>query len=251
LLRRLLQNLVSNALKYTKAGRVLVGCRRRGTHLRIDVYDTGIGIPKSKQRAVFAEFHRLEQGAKVARGLGLGLSIVERIGRVLDHKVEIDSAVARGSHFSVMVPLAPAVPGRRGAAAPVDTRALTGMAVLCIENDAKILDGMQALLGGWGCRVIAATNLDAALAALRDEPAAPAGLLVDYHLDQGDGLAAVAALRRAVDPALPAILVTADRSAAVRAAAHAEDILVLNKPIKPAALRAALGQWRMHRAAAE
>src|SRR5262249_3067307 len=91
LLRRLLQNLVSNAVKYTRKGRVLVGCRRRGSSLRIDVYDTGIGIPASKQRAVFTEFHRLEEGAKVARGLGLGLSIVERIGRVLGHEVRLDS----------------------------------------------------------------------------------------------------------------------------------------------------------------
>jgi CheY-like chemotaxis protein len=125
------------------------------------------------------------------------------------------------------------------------------MTVLCIDNDAKILDGMQALLGGWGCRVIAATDLDAAITALRAEATAPVGLLVDYHLDQGDGLVAIAALRRICDPALPAILVTADRTAAVRAAAHAQDILVLNKPIKPAALRALLGQWRMHRVAAE
>src|SRR5437016_511547 len=110
LLRRLLQNLVSNAIKYTPKGRVLVGCRRRHGRLRIDVYDTGLGIPQSKQQAIFHEFHRLDQGAKVARGLGLGLSIVERIARVLDHKVELQSVAGRGSHFSVDVPAAPALP---------------------------------------------------------------------------------------------------------------------------------------------
>ena len=252
LLRRLLQNLVSNAVKYTKAGRVLVGCRRRGRHLRIDVYDTGIGIPKSKQRIVFTEFHRLEQGAKVARGLGLGLSIVERIGRVLDHKVRLTSAVERGSHFSVEVPLAPAAAKPRSRSEPksVDMRRLTGMAVLCIDNDLKILDGMKTLLGGWGCRVIAATDLAAAADALRDEKAAPAGLLVDYHLDRGDGIAAIADLRRRYGSGMPAILVTADRTATVREAANAQDIQVLNKPIKPAALRALLAQWRMQRVAA-
>jgi Na+/proline symporter/CheY-like chemotaxis protein len=252
LLRRLLQNLVSNAVKYTKAGRVLVGCRRRGRHLRIDVYDTGIGIPKSKQRIVFTEFHRLEQGAKVARGLGLGLSIVERIGRVLDHKVRLTSAVERGSHFSVEVPLAPAAAKPRSRSEPksVDMRRLTGMAVLCIDNDLKILDGMKTLLGGWGCRVIAATDLAAAADALRDETTAPAGLLVDYHLDRGDGIAAIADLRRRYGSGMPAILVTADRTAAVREAANAQDIQVLNKPIKPAALRALLAQWRVQRVAA-
>jgi len=252
LLRRLLQNLVSNAVKYTKAGRVLVGCRRHGRQLRIDVYDTGIGIPKSKQRIVFTEFHRLEQGAKVARGLGLGLSIVERIGRVLDHKVRLTSAVERGSHFSVEVPLAPAAAKPRSRSEPksVDMRRLTGMAVLCIDNDLKILDGMKTLLGGWGCRVIAATDLAAAADALRDEKTAPAGLLVDYHLDHGDGIAAIADLRRRYGSGLPAILVTADRTAAVREAANAQDIQLLNKPIKPAALRALLAQWRMQRVAA-
>ena len=252
LLRRLLQNLVSNAVKYTKAGRVLVGCRRHGRQLRIDVYDTGIGIPKSKQRIVFTEFHRLEQGAKVARGLGLGLSIVERIGRVLDHKVRLTSAVERGSHFSVEVPLAPAAAKPRSRSEPksVDMRRLTGMAVLCIDNDLKILDGMKTLLGGWGCRVIAATDLAAAADALRDEKTAPAGLLVDYHLDRGDGIAAIADLRRRYGSGLPAILVTADRTAAVREAANAQDIQVLNKPIKPAALRALLAQWRVQRVAA-
>src|SRR5207245_7814245 len=105
LLRRLLQNLVSNAIKYTPKGRVFVGCRRHGGRLRIGVYDTGLGVPASKKRAIFQEFHRLDQGAKVARGLGLGLSIVERIARVLDHKIEVISAVGRGSRFSVEVPL--------------------------------------------------------------------------------------------------------------------------------------------------
>ena len=107
LLRRLLQNLISNAIKYTPQGRVLIGCRLGSAKLRLDVYDTGLGIPKSKQRAIFQEFHRLDQGAKVARGLGLGLSIVERIARVLDHSVALESKPGRGSHFSVTVPLAP------------------------------------------------------------------------------------------------------------------------------------------------
>ena len=103
LLRRLIQNLVSNAIKYTPQGSVLVGCRRRGDDLRIDVYDTGVGIPQSKWRDIFIEFHRLDQGARIARGLGLGLSIVERVARVLDCKIELESETDRGSHFSVTV----------------------------------------------------------------------------------------------------------------------------------------------------
>jgi CheY-like chemotaxis protein len=188
----------------------------------------------------------------VARGLGLGLSIVERIARVLDHKVELESAVDRGTHFSVEVPLAAAAAQLRGSGAekPLDVGQLGGMAVLCIDNDTKILDGMRTLLGGWGCRVIVATDVAAAMAALREEQTAPAGLLVDYHLDHGDGIAAIAELRGAFGAELPAILVTADRSAGVREAAHAHRIQVVNKPIKPAALRALLAQWRIQQVAA-
>src|SRR5690606_12220862 len=110
LLRRLLQNLVSNAIKYTPRGRVLVGCRRRGKEVRIEVADTGLGIPPDKQRIIFEEFQRLEQGAKVARGLGLGLSIVERIARVLHHHVTLRSKSGKGSSFALNVPLASAAP---------------------------------------------------------------------------------------------------------------------------------------------
>ncbi len=251
LLRRVLQNLVSNAVKYTREGRVLVGCRRRGERVRIDVYDTGIGIPKSKQRAVFTEFHRLEEGAKVARGLGLGLSIVERIARMLGHEVRLESIVGRGSHFSVEVPLAPAaVILDRREPDRVDLRQLTGMTVLCIDNDPKILDGMESLLGGWGCRVFTGSAVPAAIANLRAAKAAPAGLLVDYHLDGDNGIAAIAELRQAYDADLPAILITADRTATVRDAARANNIQVLHKPLKPAALRALMAQWQVQRVAA-
>src|SRR5262249_20253615 len=103
LLGRLVQNLVSNAIQYTASGRVLFGCRLRGDSLRSAVYDTGVGIPESRWRDIFVEFHRLDQGAKIARGLGLGLSIVERLARVLDCTIELESEVGRGSHFTVTV----------------------------------------------------------------------------------------------------------------------------------------------------
>src|SRR6202008_573804 len=104
LLRRLLQNFISNAIKYTPQGRVMVGCRRRGESVQICVYDTGVGIPIVKRGEIFKEFHRLEQGARIARGLGLGLSIVERLARVLNHGIAIDANAGGGSVFSVTVP---------------------------------------------------------------------------------------------------------------------------------------------------
>jgi Na+/proline symporter/CheY-like chemotaxis protein len=253
LLRRLLQNLVSNAIKYTPKGKILVGCRRRRGRLRIDVYDTGIGIPNSKKRAIFQEFHRLDRGARVARGLGLGLSIVERIARVLDHKVAVASTVDRGSQFSVEVPLSAAAPLASQQRGPrrLGRVQLSGLTVLCIDNDLAILDGMEALLGGWGCAVLKAPDLETAVAVVAQANVSPDGLLVDYHLDHGNGIATIVELRRRFGAGLTAILITADRSLRVRDDAHANAIQVLNKPLKPAALRALLTQWRVQRVAAE
>jgi Na+/proline symporter/signal transduction histidine kinase len=252
LLRRLLQNLVSNAIKYTPKGRVLVGCRRRSARLRIDVHDTGLGIPQSKKKLIFREFQRLDEGAKVARGLGLGLSIVERIARVLDHKVDLRSTPRRGTHFSVEVPMASAAPSSPAPREPfgVDRSRLVGITVLCIDNEPKVLDGMEALLGGWGCRVLKAADLAAAMAAVTEAQASLSGLLIDYHLDQGNGGEAIVELRRRFGSDLPAILITADRSPHVRDEARAHDVQVLNKPLKPAALRALMAQWRVQRIAA-
>ena len=252
LLRRLIQNLVSNAIKYTPEGRVLVGCRRQGADLRIDVYDTGVGIPQSKWRDIFIEFHRLDQGAKIARGLGLGLSIVERVARVLDCPIGLKSESGRGSHFTVTVPLSNEAPVELLAreSARVDPSQLAGITALCVDNEPSVLDGMETLLRGWGCEVIKAPDLAFALAAISESATTPNGLLVDYHLDDGNGIEAIVALRRRYGD-LPAILITADRSPTVREQAREENVQVLHKPIKPAALRALLAQWRVLRVAAE
>jgi CheY-like chemotaxis protein len=246
LLRRLLQNLISNAIKYTPSGRVLVGCRRHGASLRIGIYDTGVGIPVRKRSEIFKEFHRLEQGARIARGLGLGLSIVERLARVLKHGIALDSNVSGGSHFSVTVPIASAINHTAAvtSATPLARTPMSGALIVCIENDAAILDGMKTLLNGWDATVIAATDPDAAIEAIEAAGSPVTGLLVDYHLDRGNGIAAIRDVRRRFGEAIPAILITADRSPHVRAAASEENIAVLNKPVKPASLRALLGQWR-------
>src|SRR3954462_403636 len=246
LLRRLLQNFISNAIKYTPRGRVLVGCRRHGRTLRIAVYDTGVGIPVRKRGEIFKEFHRLEQGARIARGLGLGLSIVERLARVLNHGIAIDATASGGSVFSVTVPIATAINHTAAvtSATPLSRTPMSGALIVCIENDPAILDGMKTLLTAWNAEVIAVTDPDAAIAAIEASGSSVTGLLVDYHLDRGNGVAAIREIRRRFGENVPAILITADRSPNVRAAAREENIAVLNKPVKPASLRALLGQWR-------
>src|SRR3954469_21808068 len=246
LLRRLLQNFISNAIKYTPRGRVLVGCRRHGRSLQIGVYDTGVGVPALKRTEIFKEFHRLEQGARIARGLGLGLSIVERLARVLNHGIALDSNAGGGSVFSVTVPIAKAINYTAAvtSATPLSRTPMSGALIVCIENDAAILDGMKTLLTAWDAEVIAVTDPDAAIEAIEAAGGRVTGLLVDYHLDRGHRVAALRDIRRRFGDNIPAILITADRSPHVRAAAREENIAVLNKPVKPASLRAVLGQWR-------
>jgi signal transduction histidine kinase len=246
LLRRLLQNFISNAIKYTPHGRVLVGCRRDGQTLKICVYDTGVGIPIIKRGEIFKEFHRLEQGARIARGLGLGLSIVERLARVLNHRIAINANPGGGSVFSVTVPTAKAVNYTAAvtSATPLSRTPMSGALIVCIENDAAILDGMRTLLTAWDAEVIAVSDPEAAIEAIEAAGGRVTGLLVDYHLDRGNGVAAIRDIRRRFGENIPAILITADRSPHVRAAAREETIAVLNKPVKPASLRALIGQWR-------
>ncbi len=239
LLRRLLQNLVSNAIKYTVRGKVLVGVRRRRGRVTIGVYDTGLGIPKSKQKTVFKEFQRLDQGAKIARGLGLGLSIVERLARLLEHRLELVSEVGRGTAFIMEAPLAapaPATPVR--ASEPAGTSRLDGLVALAIDNEPAILDGMTTLLESWGVTPLRAANPEQAQDAAAQRR--PDIILADYHLDEDDGLSLIIALRARLGADLPAVLITADRSPAVRQAATALQVPVLNKPLKPAQLRAIL-----------
>jgi Na+/proline symporter/signal transduction histidine kinase len=238
LLRRLVQNLVSNAIKYTVRGKVLVGVRQRGNEAWVEVYDTGIGIPSSKFKTVFKEFARLDEGARTASGLGLGLSIVDRIARVLNHKVELQSTSGKGTVFRVRIPrdLSENVPqpsASRPAGGSIDRR-LDQLRVLCIDNEPTILDGMRTLLGGWGCTVETLASVGACGAA-----AQPDVVIADYHLDDGTGIDAIIAIRNRYG-SIPAILITADRTAEVRAAADRENAVLLHKPVKPAALRAAL-----------
>ena len=249
-LRRILQNLLSNALRYGRAegrpARVLLGCRRTGGSLRIEVRDNGPGIPADKQAVIFDEFVRLQpedEGPREERGLGLGLAIVERIARMLDLPVALSSAPGRGSTFSVTVPRVAAVatvPSAAPAPQPLPSIEAESF-VLCLDNEARVREAMAALLGGWGCKVETAATQAEALAAVARAGRLPDLLLADLHLDDGvDGLDAVVALREAWGRMVPAALVTADRDPTLRPRARARQVELLHKPVKPASLRALL-----------
>ena len=249
-LRRVLQNLLSNALRYGKAegrpARVLLGCRKAGGELRIEVKDNGPGIAIDKQAVIFDEFVRLQaedDAPREERGLGLGLAIVDRIARMLDLTVELASAPGRGSTFSVAVPrVAAVVSAAVVPPAPQPTPSVEAESfVLCIDNEARVREAMATLLSGWGCRVATAATQAEALEVIARAARLPDLVLADLHLDEGpDGLDVVDGLRRAWDRVVPAALITADRDPMLRLRARARQVELLHKPVKPAALRALL-----------
>jgi CheY-like chemotaxis protein len=230
---------------------VLVGVKRRGDHLRVLVSDTGPGIPKSKRTLIFKEFQRLEETASTVRGLGLGLSIVERIGKLLGHATDLQSTPGRGSTFSVELPRAePSVAKEPGLVVAPSVGRLGGLAVLCIDNEPAVLRGMQALLEGWGCAVTTAQNSAEAVRKLREMERAPDIILADYHLDEGTGLHAVAVVRAEARVQAPVIVITADHSAEVQREVRVHGFALLRKPLKAAALRALMYQLTWQRAVA-
>jgi signal transduction histidine kinase len=252
LLRRVLQNLISNAIKYTESGRVVLGCRRRPKgQLEVQIFDTGPGIPKDKQKLIFKEFQRLATNSVGTHGLGLGLSIVERIGRILKHKIRLNSQTESGSVFSVMLPVAEPRVERRTAPVRIGAGQISGCRVLCIDNEPDILEGMETLLAGWDCSVLKAKDTQEALAQVRTSSHPPEIILADYHLDKETGLNALRAIRKELGYEVPAVVITADRSPEVQELIREEGLQLLRKPLRPAALRAVMAQSRIRQAAAE
>ena len=245
LLRRILQNFLSNALRYTRHGNVLLGVRRLPDGwLRIEVRDSGPGIAADQLPSIFDEFRR---GSQVSpwgeKGLGLGLSICERMARLLGHRLGVRSQLGHGCVFSVDLPRAPvpAVLPVTGIERSRSVGITSGLHALCLDNDASILEGMAALLSRWGVSCDLAEDTATALAAVRRRR--PDLILADYHLDAGeDGLTALAQLRAACQPPPPSALVTADNSAELTAQARELGYALLRKPAKPAALRAMISQ---------
>ncbi|MBK7904526.1 MAG: hybrid sensor histidine kinase/response regulator [Proteobacteria bacterium] len=242
LLRRLLQNLVSNACA-TQRGGVVVGCRRHGGRIEVQVWDTGPGIAEQHRKVVFDEFRGLDRPSPWGeKGLGLGLSICDRIARVLQLDLSLRSEVGRGSMFSVQLEVT-ATPASVLAAepAPASPASLVGGTVLCVDDENAILDGMQTLLERWGLRVLRASTAEEARSAFMQH--SPDVVLADYRLgdDDCDGLELLQSLRAGGVAYAPAALVTADHGAEVAERARLLGYKVLRKPVKPAALRGLLG----------
>lgn len=237
-LRRIVQNYLSNALRYTAKGTVLLGTRRAGDATRIAVYDTGPGIAEDQLEEIYVEFQRLPVAdAQSGKGLGLGLAIVQRMAKLLRHPIGVRSTPGQGSVFWIDVPRSEP----REAVATVEpaapTQVLSGMRVLCVDNEEPILAGLNQLLLGWGADTVTAAN---GAQALERCPQAPDVAIIDYRLDSELGTRLIGSLRQAWQVEAPAVLITADRTDEVREAAKAADMILLHKPVKPSTLRGAI-----------
>ena len=232
LLRRALQNFLANAVRYTAAGRVLLGVRRCGDGLRIEVRDTGPGIEPAMQQAIFEEFRR---GADApGQGLGLGLSIADRIAQLLQAPLTLRSGVGQGTVFAMRVPrVAPRLP-----AASTVSRGLAGLSVLLVDNDPQALAALAAIMRGWGCAVMDAPDRNAAQQHVARTPAAL--WLFDYHLDDGDTGVALAEALAEQHGARPTLILSADTGHVVRRAVLEGGHALLSKPLKPLALKSVL-----------
>jgi histidine kinase len=244
LLRRILQNLLSNAIRYTRQGGVLLGCRRSGSGARIEVWDTGPGIPERHWQEIFEEFRRLDDAVQHAeRGTGLGLAIVDRIARLLGHSVGLRSWLGRGSVFSLTLPIGdvarvlapPEVPS------PQEDSLLHGRRVWCVDDDPRVRDATRVMLERWGCRVVTAGGASDGVP-LAQASAAPDLLVLDYHFGERSGPEILRELCKHWSTSPAVILVTAERDPAIEAEASLRGWGFLHKPVRPAALRALMKQ---------
>lgn len=241
LLGRILRNLISNALRYTLRGGVLIAARRRGGMIRFQVWDSGRGIPPEHMAHIFLEYFQLSNPRRDrSQGLGLGLAIVDRLARLLGHPLTVRSVPGKGTVFSLDVPASLGDSSRqeRGREAPDGAARLRGL-VAVVEDDAMVLDSLTTLLAGWGVRVISATSGEALLGKLAH---APDILITDFRLGTGDGLAVARSLRAAYpDAGFQVIVVTGDTSEHSVRRLNDSGHQILHKPVRPARLRALIG----------
>lgn len=253
LVERILLNLVSNALRYTERGGVVVGCRRRGRDLRIEVWDSGPGIPEDERTRIFGEFYQsaVPKGGRRV-GLGLGLSIVGRLCAILDHPIELTSIVGKGSRFAIVVPMLAEPPAAAEAVAPPAEIGIdAGQLVVIVEDDPLVLEGMRGLLLSWGLRVLACRDEGEAVAGICRLAQPPDLIISDYQLADGaTGIDVIGALRRSCGARVPAFLVSGDISAELLQRAGSSGLHLLHKPVSPMKLRALVSRLLHHPEAA-
>ncbi|AOY90365.1 hybrid sensor histidine kinase/response regulator [Marinobacter salinus] len=245
LLARILRNFLTNAIRYTGAGRILLGCRRRADHALLQVWDTGPGIPEDKLTEIFQEFKRIRpSGSQPDKGLGLGLAIVDKISRMLGHEVTVSSVVGKGSVFSVRVPLGRLQPkrsGQEGQRLALPDRGLDGTRIWVIDNDYAICRGMQTLLEGWDCQVITAVSLTDLELQLNPADSPVDLILADYHLDNDEtGVDVVASINSRRRCPAPVIMITANYTNELKQHIRGLGHILMNKPVKPLKLRSTL-----------
>ncbi|WP_339860463.1 NahK/ErcS family hybrid sensor histidine kinase/response regulator [Paremcibacter congregatus] len=244
LLQSVLQNLISNAIRYTRKGRVLVGCRHKASELSIEIWDTGSGIEADQHEAIFQEFKRLKNSKDSDdKGLGLGLAITDRIIKILGHRITVHSVQGQGSVFRVSVPLSIGQPEQLAGARQEDVppSPKTVLSVLCVDNEKTILNGMEKLLTRWHCQVTTAADYPEAKEKLAQSGQPLNVAFVDYQLDTPEtGLDLLIRLRQSMGAGMVGYIVTADRSVEVQEKISAAGFQLIQKPVEPAALRAAL-----------
>jgi CheY-like chemotaxis protein/anti-sigma regulatory factor (Ser/Thr protein kinase) len=243
LLERIVLNFVSNAIRYTDRGEVRITCAADGDQVRVEVTDTGIGIPPDKHREIFDEFHQLQNPNRDRnKGLGLGLAIVDRVARLLGHRIEVQSTPGKGSCFTVLVPLGDALcvveePSR----AVVALDDVGGLHVVVVDDEIDIREGMQSLLQQWGCQVSLAASAAEAVAVARAADVVPHAIIADYRLRDGEtGVQVIEQLQRELEARIPALIVTGDTASERLQEAGASGYQLVHKPVQPAMLRAFL-----------
>tara|TARA_R110000744_G_scaffold2262_30_gene9274 strand:- start:2918 stop:5488 length:2571 start_codon:yes stop_codon:yes gene_type:complete len=245
LLARILRNFLSNAFRYTENGKVLLGCKRRGDHIAIEVWDTGSGIAQDQLKEIFKEFKRLKTSHTAFRnGLGLGLAIVDKIAGVLKHEITVSSDLGRGSVFSVIVPIGV----QNNATLPIKVQRneqnhndFPDCKVWLVDNDLSVCAGMSHLLQSWGCTVVTAVSLDELRSKVDIKHSEVDILMVDYHLDfEETGVDVARDINGQRDTPLPTIMITANYSQSLKNEIKNSKILLLNKPVKPMKLKTSM-----------
>lgn len=247
LLERILLNLVNNAVRYTETGKILVGCRRRGAQIDIQVLDTGIGITKENQHRIFDEYYQVKKDKQKNSGSGLGLAIVNKLCELLNHKVFVKSILGKGSCFSIQLDHSSGVAEITDFPTLSDDRHFKHKVILILDDDSLVLQAMEGLMSGWGCSILTATSIEDAINKLQRFPITPDLIISDYSLSQTEtGLDAITCIRQQMKRNIPAFLMSGNTDQEKIQEAHNQGFTLLSKPVQPMTIRSLVAQYLSH-----